>query len=188
MAVMRFDMFADKIKDSVTCKQLLELNGIRVSRHGFAVCPLHGDHDASLKVYGGDRGWVCYGCHKGGDVINLARGLYGIGFNDAIRRLNDEFSVGLDLDGKVSQKDSFLWKAKQIRDKYARMEEEKAKSRTEDAYLDWLSIYRIADAMVVDAEPTHDEDLTEVFYELIKLRDIAQRRTEETYWEWVAYG
>lgn len=185
---MKLDIYAAKIKDAVTCKQLLELNGISVNRHGFAVCPLHGDRDASLKVYSGDRGWVCYGCHKGGDVINLARGLYGIGFNDAIRRLNDEFSIGLDLGGKVSQKDSLLWKAKLIREKYARMEEEKTRRSMEDAYLNWLDFYRTVDKLVVDAEPTHDDGLTEVFYGLIKLREIAQLKAEETYWEWVAYG
>lgn len=185
---MKFDMHANKIKSSVTCKQLLESNGTKVDRHGFAVCPLHGDKNASLKVYGGDRGWVCYGCHKGGDVINLARELYGIGFNDAIRRLNEEFNVGLDLGGKVSQKDAFLWKAKQIREKYERMEAEKERNNAEKSYLDWLGLYRMIDALLVDNEPDLNGEWSDIFIRLLTMRSIARVRSEETYWEWIAYG
>jgi len=185
---MKFDIYAPRIKEAVSCRQLLEANGTKVDRHGFAVCPMHGDKDASLKVYGGDRGWVCYGCHRGGDVINLARGLYGVGFNDAIRRLNEEFHVGLDLDSKPSPKESFSWKAKQIREKYERLEEEKRRSRTECAYLDWLGIYRTIDRLLVDNEPDLKGEWSEEFCHLLTMRDIARVRTEETYWEWIAYG
>lgn len=185
---MRFDVFVTKIKQTVTCRQLLETNGTKVDRHGFAVCPLHGDKNASLKVYGGDRGWVCYGCHKGGDVINLARELYGLRFNDAIRRLNNEFNVGLDLDGKVSEKDSFSAKAKQIRQKYAMLVEKRERDKVENAYLDWLELYRMLDRFVVDNEPKADEEWSPQFCEYLKMRAIANERLKETYWEWVEYG
>lgn len=185
---MKFDVFASQIKQSVSCRQLLETNGINVDRHGFAVCPLHGDNDASLKVYGGDRGWVCYGCHKGGDVINLARELYGLRFNDAIRRLNEEFNVGLDLDGKMSEKDSFAWKAKQIREKYAKLAKEKESKDLEAKYLDWLELYRMLDRLVVDNEPDRDEGWSPFFCGYLRMRAIAKERLKEIYWEWVAYG
>ena len=181
-------LLADKIKQSVTCRQLLEANGNKVDRHGFSVCPLHGDKDASLKVYDGNRGWVCYGCHKGGDVINLARELYGLRFDDAIRRLNDEFNVGLDLDGKVSEKDSFAWKAKQIREKYARIAKEKEKNELETKYLDWLELYRMLDRLVVDNEPGRGDEWSPMFCGCLRMRAIAKERLKETYWEWIAYG
>ena len=81
----------------MSIRDVLTLNGIQVGRHGFAVCPFHGDHDASLKVYDNGRGWVCYGCHKGGDVINLAMELYGLGFQDAVRKLNEEYNKGFSV-------------------------------------------------------------------------------------------
>lgn len=185
---MKLDMHAEKIKAAVTCKQLLEANGTRVGHGGFAICPLHGDKDASLKVYGGDRGWVCYGCHKGGDVINLARELYGVGFNEAIRRLNEEFHVGLDLDSKPSSKDSFMWKAKQIREKYEKLEAEKRRAKTEQTYLDWLSVYRMIEDLLIDNEPDLKGEWSEEFCRLLTMRSIAKARLEETYWEWIAYG
>jgi hypothetical protein len=45
-----------------------------------ARCPLpdHEDRTPSFVVYPGDRGWFCYGCDRGGDVITLARLAWGI--------------------------------------------------------------------------------------------------------------
>jgi hypothetical protein len=40
-----------------------------------ARCPLpdHEDKSPSFTVYPSDRGWFCFGCHRGGDVVELAR-------------------------------------------------------------------------------------------------------------------
>lgn len=189
VVLMNMKMYSDRIKQAVTCRQLLEANGTKVDRHGFAVCPLHGDKDASLKVYGGNRGWVCYGCHKGGDVINLAREMYGVGFNDAIRRLNEEFNVGLDLDGKVSKKDAFVWKAEQIRKKYEALEEEEKRKKLDADFFGWLDIFRMTERLVIENEPKEkDGDWGPVFCSLLKMRETAYERLKEINWEWVAYG
>ena len=58
------------IRDHVEMKSILDLYGY-TTKHGFMVCPFHGDRDASLKVYGGERGWHCYGCGRGGSVIDF---------------------------------------------------------------------------------------------------------------------
>lgn len=94
----------EAVKAAVSCRQLLEDNGITVNRQGFAVCPFHGDRDASLKVYRGDRGWCCFGCHKGGDVINLARELYGVTFPEALRMLNQDYALGLSEESTAQER------------------------------------------------------------------------------------
>jgi hypothetical protein len=45
-----------------------------------ALCPLpgHDEKTPSFVVYPGDRGWWCYGCQRGGDVVDLARFARGI--------------------------------------------------------------------------------------------------------------
>lgn len=86
---------AENIRQSVSTKMLMEASGIAVNRQGFAVCPLHHEKTASLKVYDGSRGWWCFGCQTGGDVIDLARHLWGINFHQAIVRLDSMFSLGI---------------------------------------------------------------------------------------------
>ena len=179
-------MFIPQIKAAVTCRQLLEHNGIRVNRQGFCVCPFHGDRDASLKVYGGERGWTCYGCHKGGDVINMAKELYGVGLSGAVRRLNDEFTLRLPLDDGPSRKDRFLFRAGQIRRETEREREEHRKELEEKEYWDTFEMWQFMDRCVAELEPGRDEEPSAAFSGYVKLRaqykdllqDLEMRRTE----------
>jgi len=47
----------------------------RVGERWVARCPLpdHEDRSPSFVVYPGDGGWNCFGCNRGGDVVNLAQ-------------------------------------------------------------------------------------------------------------------
>ena len=94
----RQEGFVEIIKERVTTQEMMERVGVHVDRRGMAVCPFHGDSDASLKVYRDPRrGWHCYGCHAGGDVIDFAMRWYGLGFKDAVARINGEFALGLPI-------------------------------------------------------------------------------------------
>jgi hypothetical protein len=56
------------------------LTGRTPDHSGYISCPLHeGDNDPSLKVYADGGGWFCYGCDRGGTIIDLAAGLWGLG-------------------------------------------------------------------------------------------------------------
>lgn len=108
---------------------LLELHGLRPNRQGFLRCPFHsGDRTPSMKVYPNGRGWVCFGCHKGGDVINLARCLYDTDYKGAVSRLNADFHLGLEKDTRTENErrsdNLALWKrrraAAQAEERYQR--------------------------------------------------------------------
>ena len=179
-------MFIPQIKAAVTCRQLLEYNGIRVNRQGFCICPLHGDRDASLKVYEGARGWTCYGCHRGGDVINLAKDLYGVKLSDAVRRLNDEFGLRLPLDEKPNLKDRFLFRAGKIRQETEREREEHRKELLEKEYWDTFDMWMYLDRCAAELEPERGEAPSAAFAGYVKMRanykdmlsDLEMRRTE----------
>lgn len=54
------------------------LTGQRVGRSRKVRCPLHDDATPSLHVYPDvERGWFCFGCRKGGTVVDLAAQLWG---------------------------------------------------------------------------------------------------------------
>jgi Bifunctional DNA primase/polymerase, N-terminal/CHC2 zinc finger len=55
------------------------LTGLTPNRHGFVLCPIHQEVEPSCKVYEtSERGWFCFGCRRGGDVVSLAAQLAGI--------------------------------------------------------------------------------------------------------------
>ena len=44
-----------------------------ISRYGYARCPLHEEQIPSLKLYDRpEEGWYCWGCGRGGDLIEYA--------------------------------------------------------------------------------------------------------------------
>lgn len=73
--------------------------GFETDRHGFMRCPFHqGDRTASLKAYSDGGGWHCFGCNRGGSVIDFVMELYDLTFQQAILRLNSDFCLGLSGD------------------------------------------------------------------------------------------
>ena len=53
----------------------------------FGLCPFHGEKTASFSV-APDKGiYYCFGCHKGGNVINFEMEIEGLSYPDAVRAL-----------------------------------------------------------------------------------------------------
>lgn len=118
---------ASEIKSRVSMLDVIERYGYETNRSGFMRCPFHqGDHTASLKVYPGERGWHCFGCGRGGSVIDFVMELFGISFSQAIVRINSDFSLG--LCGEASA--SLVQRSKMLEER-KKKEEELAKYRSE---------------------------------------------------------
>lgn len=115
----------DKIKLAVSALDVCERYGIDVNRAGFARCPFHQEKTPSMKVYRGDRGWHCFGCGKGGDVISLTQGILGVTFSGACKRLNDDFNLGLNIGKHLSKEEQIkankeFWERKKAKEKVER--------------------------------------------------------------------
>ena len=85
---------AQVIRDSVTMEQILSLYGYKTKR-GFMKCPFHGEKTASLKVYENSRGWHCYGCERGGSVIDFVKEHEGCDFRTAVKAIDGALHLGL---------------------------------------------------------------------------------------------
>ena len=140
--------YAEIIKERVTTLDMMAHAGIQADRRGMAVCPFHGDRDASLKVYRDPRrGWHCYGCHAGGDVIDFAMRLYGVGFREAVSRINEEFALGLPIGEPMTGTQRRAMREEIERAKQARLvlqrREHEAENDYWEAYDAWLRNERI---------------------------------------------
>ena len=59
----------------------------RAGSNMFGLCPFHGEKTASFSV-APDKGiYYCFGCHKGGGVINFEMEIEGLSYPDAVRAL-----------------------------------------------------------------------------------------------------
>ena len=92
----RSDGLPGQIKAALTSEQVAKRYGFEPNRAGFMNCPFHsGDRTASLKLYPDAGGWHCFGCGKGGSVIDFVMELFGLSFAQAALRLNEDFVLGL---------------------------------------------------------------------------------------------
>ena len=91
---MNIKSAAQTIRDSVDMKQIIDLYGYK-TRRGFMVCPFHGDRDASLKVYGGNGGWHCFGCGRGGSVIDFVMEHENCDLRTAVLAIDKALHLGL---------------------------------------------------------------------------------------------
>ena len=59
----------------------------------FGLCPFHGEKTPSFSV-APDKGiYYCFGCHKGGGVINFQMEIEGLSYGDAVRALAKRASM-----------------------------------------------------------------------------------------------
>lgn len=74
------------------------LTGRELNAAGKCICPFHHETEPSLQAYPASRGWACFGCQRGGTIVDLGAHLWGIsprgrGYWDLRRRLTDELLV-----------------------------------------------------------------------------------------------
>ncbi|MBQ5712413.1 MAG: DNA primase [Oscillospiraceae bacterium] len=59
----------------------------RAGSNLFGLCPFHGEKTASFSVTPDKAMYYCFGCHKGGGVINFQMEIEGLSYPDAVRAL-----------------------------------------------------------------------------------------------------
>ena len=83
----------EAVKGNITTRQAAEMYGIRVNRHGMAVCPFHNDRNPSMKV---DKRFHCFACQADGDAIDFVSRLFGLSSKEAAMKLADDFGICYD--------------------------------------------------------------------------------------------
>lgn len=117
---------ASEIKSALSIQRVVEYYGFTPKWNGFIPCPFHqGDHTPSLKIYEGTNTWKCFGCGRGGSVIDFVMELFDLSFQQAVIRLSADFHLGL-TQKRLTKKD-----ASKIMERRKAEEENKEKLRLE---------------------------------------------------------
>lgn len=87
------------VKDRADIVEVARRYGLNPDRRGWCLCPFHKEKTPSFHLY--NRKYRCFGCEASGDVIDLTVNLLGIAPLEAVKRLNADFGLGVDLDGPV---------------------------------------------------------------------------------------
>ena len=99
---------AEYVKNNLSMRDVAERYGLKSNRAGFISCPFHGDKTPSLKIYKDvGKGWHCFGCGKGGSVVDFVMEMFGLKFQQAIMRIDVDFALNLPLERKMTARDRF---------------------------------------------------------------------------------
>lgn len=153
------------IKERVSTRDYLEAIGITLDRNGMVCCPIHGEKTPSLKVYDDPRrGWHCFGCHAGGDVIDMVCKVEGVGFIEAIKRIDARFNLGIPF-SRPTDKEAVLKAQKEMaRINKARETRRKKEQAAERAYWTAYDKWLHNENVILDQAPkTIEDEITDEF-------------------------
>ena len=149
--------YSDEIKSRLPAREVFEFYGFSVNRAGFVCCPLHGEKTPSLKVYPGDSGWYCFGCHAGGDVLDFVRLYFGLSFPAACEKLNVDFQLGLPIGKQHSRQEQAEAQRKAEERKKAIEDRKKRAESLQKAYDDALTEWVMLDTIKRECAPESPE-------------------------------
>lgn len=79
----------EDIKARLSMRQVAEFYGYEINRKGTCLCPFHDDGHPSMKIY--EKGFYCFTCGAGGDIIKFVAMHLQIGNESAARCLINDF-------------------------------------------------------------------------------------------------
>ena len=88
----------DEVKQALSMKKVAEFYGLQTNRQGFCLCPFHADSHPSMKIYQHDKGYFCFTCHEGGDVVKFVGRLFDLTNEEACKKLIEDFSLPIRLE------------------------------------------------------------------------------------------
>ena len=159
---------AERIKADLSVEKVFEFYGYLPNRNGYILCPFHNEKTASLKLYSGERpGWHCFGCGRGGTVIDFVMKLFNLSFQQAILRLCSDFGIHMGLDLPVPSRRQEVRELEAARRREA---ERKAAMEVEHraAVEEYRYLWEIRQYFETEAPPVSMEDIHPLYAEALR--------------------
>lgn len=167
--------YANEIKSRVSMPEMMGRYGFELDRSGFCKCPLHSEKSGSFKAYPGSRGFYCFGCGAHGSVIDFVMQYFGLTFQDAISKINSDFSIGLPIGERISLRQMREMEHRQRERQEERNREQRERERLECEYWAAFDVWKKYDTNKREYAPkTPSDDFHPLFVEALQKIDGAE--------------
>ena len=159
--------YANEIKSRLTMPQVLDYYGIERNRSNRIRCVLHNGQDFNCGVK--DHYIHCFVCGQSADVIKFVQVYFGLDFQSAISKLNDDFCLGLPIGQKIDRRKQIEMGRIAFERKRKAEQHQKELQQIEDDY--WAAFEewkRLDDNKRYYAPKTPTEPLHPLFVEALK--------------------
>lgn len=166
--------YANEIKSRVSMPEMMWRYGFELDRSGFCKCPLHSEKSGSFKAYPGSRGFYCFGCGAHGSVIDFVMQYFGLNFQDAISKINTDFSLELPIGERISLRQRRELERQQRERQEERNREQREWERLEGEYWAAFDLWQKYDTNKREYAPKSlSEDFRPLYVEAAKNIDYA---------------
>ena len=166
--------FANEIRNRLDTQEVFSNYGLRPNRSGFVCCFLHNEKTPSMKVYKGNGGYHCFGCGAHGSIIDFVMQYFGLSFQDAISKINADFSLGLPIGERISLRQQREMEHRQRERQEERNREQRELERLEGEYSAAFDVWKRYDTNKREYAPkSPSEDFHPLYIEAIKNIDYA---------------
>ena len=102
---MENEYFAREIENRVTMPEILQMYGFDIGHGNRIPCPIHcGTH----RNFGFDEHvYHCFTCGCKGGVITFVRDYFHLNFYEAMKKINQDFSLGIPMERKLSNRERY---------------------------------------------------------------------------------
>ena len=159
--------YANEIKSRLKMQQVLDYYGIERNRANRIRCVLHNGQDFNCGIK--DHYIHCFVCGQSADVIKFVQVYFGLDFQSAISKLNDDFRLGLPIGKKIDRRTQLEMNKAAFERKRKIEAEKKRREQIENAY--WTAFdewKRLDDNRRNYAPKTPTEPLHPLFVEALK--------------------
>ena len=158
--------YAEEIKRRVSMIDVCNTYGFRINRGGYINCPFHSERTASMKIYDGEGGYYCFGCHSGGSVIDFVVKYFDLSPSDAAKKLNEDFHLCLPIGKKPTLREHRSAGRAAVTVAIENHLDEFAKAIIDAYCLYYMTLYAKADLAEMRCDPESDE-----YAEAVKNKD-----------------
>lgn len=134
-----YSYYAETVRERVDMRKAVEFYGVVFNPAGFALCPFHNEKTASFKIHK-NRGH-CFGCGWHNDIIEFVRAMFGIGFKDALNKINADFGLNLPIGHKPSLREQQAVRKRKSEMLAEKAKKEAAKAEYQKAYNELWGLY-----------------------------------------------
>lgn len=165
---------AEQICSELKIIDVMQFYGVQFNNRGFANCPFHKEKTASLKTH--DNHYKCFGCGASGGVIDFVMETFGITFQQAIIRLDNDFQLGL-----TSKRPTLRERAQKAENRRIEAVYQRLRANLQEDYKTLCLVHCILYKRMLDGEEWLNKYL-EKLSELLDTFDIEEVRNWQTIW------
>lgn len=177
----KYNIAIDKIKTFVSAIDIANALGWEI-KHGRCKCPIHNGEGYNMKLYPDDRGYVCWVCKSGGDVLRLVQETIckDEPFKNVLAWFNDTFKLGLDLDGTITPEQRRQAEtARKMRMEAIEHEEWKKRMKFQVAMAADMILEAYEEMRDRNAPRTKDEQWSDAFCKAVRMIPAAKRFADD---------